>query len=78
VRAAQAHVAADTEEIAEPGLKRVPPADEPMNQALAEALRRRLGTKVDLVRGRRGGRIVIHFYSDEELDSIFQAIGAEL
>ncbi|NLT41853.1 MAG: ParB/RepB/Spo0J family partition protein [Anaerolineae bacterium] len=78
VRAAQAHAAADTEEIAEPGLKRVPPADEPMNQALAEALRRRLGTKVDLVRGRRGGRIVIHFYSDEELDSIFQAIGAEL
>lgn len=52
--------------------------DEVANEALAEALRRRLGTKVELMRGRRGGRIVIHFYSDEELNSIFQTIGGEL
>jgi len=77
VRAAQAQ-GENATEIGEAGAKRVPPAEEPMNVALAEALRRRLGTKVDLVRGRRGGRIVIHFYSDEELDWIFQAIGAEL
>ncbi|GIV84998.1 MAG: chromosome partitioning protein ParB [Candidatus Roseilinea sp.] len=37
-------------------------------------LRDVLGTKVSLVRGRRGGRIVIEFYSDEELGAIFEKI----
>ncbi|HEY7465344.1 MAG TPA: ParB/RepB/Spo0J family partition protein [Dehalococcoidia bacterium] len=38
--------------------------------ALEERLRGSLGTKVDLTRGRRGGRVVIHYYSDEELEAI--------
>lgn len=38
--------------------------------ALEEKLRETFSTRVSLVRGRRGGRITIHFYSDEELDSI--------
>lgn len=38
--------------------------------ALEERLREAFSTRVSLVRGRRGGRITIHFYSDEELDSI--------
>ncbi len=37
-------------------------------------LRDVLGTKVSLVRGRKGGRIVIEFYSDEELGAIFEKI----
>ena len=39
-------------------------------QALEEQLRRTLGTKVDLTHGRKGGRVVIHYYTDEELESI--------
>jgi len=42
--------------------------------ALEEKLRNRLGTKVKLNRFHKGGSLVIHFYSDEELDSLIQAI----
>lgn len=41
---------------------------------LEDAFRRALGTKVELQRGRRGGRVVIHYFSDEELDGIYQRI----
>lgn len=37
-------------------------------------LRSTLGTKVSLQRGRKGGRIVIEFYSDEEFSSIYDKI----
>jgi len=43
--------------------------------ALEEQLRGSLGTKVDLSKGRKGGKIVIHFYSDEELESIIDRLG---
>ena len=47
-------------------------------EALATRLRERLGTKVTLRRGRGGdGTIVLHFYSDEELNSIAEAILGE-
>jgi len=42
--------------------------------ALEEKLRSRLGTKVKLNRHQKGGTLVIHYYSDEELDSLIQAI----
>jgi len=29
-----------------------------------------LGTKVSLIRGKKGGRMTIYFYSDEELDAL--------
>jgi ParB family chromosome partitioning protein len=45
--------------------------------ALAARLRERLGTKVTLNRGPHGGTIVIHFYSDEELNAIAAAIVGE-
>lgn len=45
--------------------------------ALEERLREALSTRVELHRGRRGGRLVIHFYSDEELDAIYRAIAGE-
>ena len=34
----------------------------------------RLGTKVDLARSRKGGRIVIEFYSDEELGQLYDRL----
>lgn len=37
---------------------------------LEERLRAALGTRVSLRRGRRGGRLTIHFYSDEELEAL--------
>lgn len=42
--------------------------------SLEEALRRALGTKVELYRSQRGGKIIIEFYSDEELETIYQRI----
>ena len=50
---------------------------DPFTESLEQNLRSRLGTKVRLIRGKRGGRLVIHFYSDEELDGILQAIGGD-
>ncbi|MGE5138025.1 MAG: ParB/RepB/Spo0J family partition protein [Rudaea sp.] len=46
----------------------------PETRALEEDLRRALGTKVELVRSSKGGKIVIEFYSDEELDAIHRLI----
>jgi ParB family chromosome partitioning protein len=42
--------------------------------ALEEKLRSALGTKVDLVKSRRGGRLTVHFYSDEEFESILERL----
>jgi ParB family chromosome partitioning protein len=39
---------------------------------LEDRLRQTFGTKVALKRGKRGGTITIHYYSDEELDSLVQ------
>jgi ParB family chromosome partitioning protein len=43
-------------------------------ERLVEDLRRALGTKVSLARGRRGGRIVIEFYDDEDLGRLYQRL----
>jgi ParB family transcriptional regulator, chromosome partitioning protein len=50
------------------------PAPPPELVALEERLRSQLGTKVSLTHGRRGGTLVIHYYSDEELDSLVERI----
>lgn len=56
-----------------------PPKPElsPDEQAVQNRLQQRLGTRVDLRRsgGNSGGQIVIHFYSDEELNGILSRIG---
>jgi ParB family chromosome partitioning protein len=49
------------------------PAD-PDVERLEEDLRRSLGTKVRLTRTRRGGRIVIDYYGDEELARLYQRL----
>ena len=46
----------------------------PEVSALEERLRARLGTKVKLNRFQRGGTLVIHYYSDEELDSLLEKL----
>lgn len=55
-------------------------ADDPdraNTRRLEEAFRGALGTKVALSRGRKGGRLVISFYSDEELQNIYEKIVGE-
>jgi ParB family transcriptional regulator, chromosome partitioning protein len=50
----------------------------PESRSLEEQFRARLGTKVQLYRNRKGrGRLVIHFYSEEELQAIYEAILGE-
>ena len=46
------------------------PQASPEIKALEERLRANLGTKVTLKHGRKGGTITIHYYSDEELDTL--------
>lgn len=49
-------------------------AVDPDLERVEEDLRRALGTKVRLARSRRGGRIVIEFYSDEELGRLYERL----
>jgi ParB family chromosome partitioning protein len=50
---------------------------DPETERLEDAFRHALGTRVRLIRGRQGGRLVIHFYSDEELQGLYEAIVGE-
>ena len=50
------------------------PAVAPEMRALEAQFREALGTKVNLTRKGAGGRIVIHFYSEEELDALYERI----
>ena len=55
----------------------VAPAEQPASPevaALERELRDALGTKVQLSHSRRGGRIVIHYYSDEELQGLYERL----
>ena len=47
---------------------------DPDMERVEEDLRRSLGTKVSLARSRRGGRIVIEYYSDEELGRLYERL----
>ncbi len=57
-----------------PTVERAEPAADPDVERVEEDLRRALGTKVSLARTRRGGRIVIEFYSDEELGRLYERL----
>jgi ParB family chromosome partitioning protein len=43
-------------------------------EAVEDELRRALGTKVSLHHGKRGGRIVIEYYSDEEFQGLYERL----
>ncbi len=61
--------------LAEPQQKVTRTLRNPEIQALEDRFRESLGTKVRLFRSREGrGRLVIHFYSEEELQAIYEAI----
>jgi ParB family chromosome partitioning protein len=47
---------------------------DPDVERLEDAFRQALGTRVRLMKGRRGGRLVITFFSDEELQGLYEAI----
>jgi len=49
----------------------------PETRALEARFRESLGTKVNLKRKDKGGRLVIYFYSEEELEAIYQRIVGE-
>lgn len=53
------------------------PAPPPLLQRLEADFRRALGTKVELQKGRKGGRLVIHFFSEDELDGLYRQIVGE-
>jgi ParB family transcriptional regulator, chromosome partitioning protein len=50
------------------------PRLDPDLERVEDDLRRRLGTKVTLARSRKGGRIIIEFYSDEELGQLYDRL----
>jgi ParB family chromosome partitioning protein len=54
--------------------KGIPQKDAYLN-SLVEDLKKSLGTKVDIIRRGKEGRIVVYFYSDEELDRLLDILG---
>ncbi len=48
----------------------------PETKALEAEFESALGTRVQLMRSRRGGKLIIHFYSEEELQALYDAIVA--
>ncbi|MFO7984911.1 MAG: ParB/RepB/Spo0J family partition protein [Desulfatiglandaceae bacterium] len=72
VRQAEA-LAKKGEKSAAPGGKGGEP--DPYMASLADNLKRSLGTKVEIKRRGKQGRIVIHYYSDEELERLLERLG---
>jgi ParB family chromosome partitioning protein len=71
----------ETEELVrrlrEPRPEKVAAAEKPHDadlERVEEDLRRSLGTKVTLARSRKGGRIIIEYYSDEELGQLYERL----
>lgn len=73
VRQTEALVQAAREEPAEPKPKRAAVAD-PEREALEERLQRALATQVQLMPSRRGGRIVIRYYGDDDLQELLSVL----
>jgi ParB family chromosome partitioning protein len=68
-----------TEDLVHKLLGQRPPAEIKSNPKpdvtyLEERLRQRLGTRVNLHPRKKGGTLVIHYYSDEELDALILSI----
>jgi ParB family chromosome partitioning protein len=50
------------------------PSLPPEWSSLQNQFRQSLGTRVDIQRGKKGGKLIIHFYSDEDLQALYEAI----
>jgi ParB family chromosome partitioning protein len=48
--------------------------DDPEARRIEDAFREALGTRVQLVRTVKGGRLIIHYYGDEQLQAIYDAL----
>lgn len=57
--------------------KKPKPAPLPEIQALEESFEASLGTRVRLKAGRKGGRVVIYYYSDEEFGALYERLTGE-
>lgn len=57
--------------------KQPPPEPNPEIKALEERLRQHLGTRVILNQRRKGGTLTIHYYSEEELNTLLSLILGE-
>jgi ParB family chromosome partitioning protein len=57
-----------------PALPSLGPARDPERERIEAMFREALGTRVELIRSGKGGRLVIHFYDDEQLQAIFEAV----
>ncbi len=62
-----------------------PQADQTQEEAISpestwleDRFRGALGTKVNLFRGKKGGRLVIHFFSEEELQALYERLVGRL
>jgi ParB family chromosome partitioning protein len=49
-------------------------ANDPDLAGVTSELRSALGTKVEITRGRKGGRIAIQFYSDEDFERLYELL----
>lgn len=77
LNAAETEAEAEADADAEPANVTVRPAARqlpPDAAAIEDRFRQALGTKVQLYKSRKGGRLVIHFYSDDELTGLYEAI----
>jgi ParB family chromosome partitioning protein len=50
------------------------PALDPDTRAAVDALEAALGTRVEILRRGEGGRLVLHFYSEEELSALYRRL----
>ncbi len=50
------------------------PAPLPEIKSLEERLRQHLGTRVTLQHGKKGGKLIIHYYSNEELNTLLDQL----
>jgi ParB family chromosome partitioning protein len=57
-----------------PKVRPAPAEKSPQVKALEDKFRQALGTKVSLTRSNRGGKLTIYFYSEEELQTIYDHI----
>ncbi len=51
-----------------------PPEPLPEIRSLEEKLRQHLGTRVTLQHGKKGGKVIIHYYSNEELNALLDQL----
>lgn len=71
----QAEALAKRAKSAPPGYRGKTSSPDPYVQSLENRLKQSLGTKVEIKRTAGRGAIVVHFYSDEELDRLLDRLG---